>query len=394
MPASSQPSTRGRRDDHEGTVYQITTGPRAGEWRAQVSIAGGKRRSFSGRSEEIVKQKLLDARYEASHGLLAPPRGENFEQYARSYLAFRRHELRYNSERAYRRNLELHVFPHLGHMALVDIKSRDVKRVHLALLDSGHSAKTVQLVHGILSIVLAQAEIDELVPSNAAARVKVPRRKKPSFVPLDPSEIQTLLGAMRGDPLEALFLLTLGCGLRRGEACGVRWSDLDLAAGTLHLQGQIVREPKGVFVFSPLKSDTGADLLISVPPPVIAALNVHKDRQAFVRANAAELWVERDYVFTNAIGEPLDPMQAYRMFKLLLQRAGLRNQRFHDLRHATASLLLSWGLDLGMVSKLLRHSGLSITSDIYGHLYQQTSTELAERMGAFFSESEKIQEAR
>ena len=58
MPASSQPSTRGRRDDHEGTVYQLKTGPRAGEWRAQISLPGGKRRTFSGPTEEVVKQRL------------------------------------------------------------------------------------------------------------------------------------------------------------------------------------------------------------------------------------------------------------------------------------------------------------------------------------------------
>jgi len=390
VPASSQPSTRGRRDDHEGTVYQIKSGPRAGEWRAQISLPDGKRRGFSGRSEEIVKQKLLDARFRESHGLLAPPRGENFEEYARTWLAMRRHELRYNTLRSYRGNLEKHVFPIIGKLALPDIKRLDVQRVHLALLDSGHKAKTVHLIHSILTAVLAQAEADELVTSNIATKVRVPKREPPSFVPLEPGELQTLIGAMRGDPLEALFLLTLACGLRRGEVCGVRWFDLDLRRGTLQLRGQIVREPKGVFRFSPLKSTTGHSLVIDLPSRVVDALLAHKDRQSFLKTQAAELWTEQDYVFTNAIGDPLDPMQAYRMFKLLLKRAGLRDQRFHDLRHAAASLLLSWGLELWQVSKLLRHSGLSITSDVYGHLYQQTGRELAERMDAFLT----IQEAR
>ena len=396
MPASSQPSTHGRRDDHEGTIYQITRGPRAGEWRAQISLPDGKRRGFAGRSEEEVKQKLLDARFKLSHGLLAPARGETFEDYAKNWLASRRYELRYNSLRAYKLNLDLHVFPIIGSLALVDIKRRDLKRVHTTLLDTGHSAKTVQLVHGIVAAILRQAEEDELIPLGAApARMKLPKVKKPSFKPLDPTEIQTLLDVMRGDALEALFLLTITCGLRRGEVCGVRWSDLDLNKATLHLAGQIVREPKGKFVFSPLKSDTGETLIIDLAPPVINALLVHKDRQAFTKSQAAELWQEQDYVFTNAIGDPLDPMQAYRMFKLLLQRAGLRDQRFHDLRHAAASLLLSWGLEMWQVSKILRHSGLAITSDIYAHLYQQSGREIAEKMGAFIQEAHtRAQDAR
>lgn len=386
-------ATRHRRHDREGTVYQIKTGPRAGEWRAQLSVGGGDRRSFSGRSEDEVKQKLLDARFRASHGLLGPARGDTFEQYAREWLLLRSYELRYNTLRSYRRNLELHVFPHIGKMALVDIKRRDIQRIHIVLLDTGHKPKTVQLIHSIVRFVLAQAEVDELVSTNAAANMRLPKRQPPSFVPLDPNEILTLVAAMRGDPLEALFLLTVACGLRRGEACGVRWSDFHLTGeATLQLQGQIVRLPQSVFEFSPLKSTTGQSLLISVPPVVVDALLAHKDRQAFSRAQAAELWKEQDYVFTNAIGDPLDPMQAYRMFKLLLGRAGLRDQRFHDLRHATASLLLSWGLELWEVSKLLRHSGLSITSDIYGHLYQQTGKEIAEKMSAFIQAAR--QEAR
>src|SRR4029450_4197429 len=100
------------------------------------------------------------------------------------------------------------------------------------------------------------------------------------------------------------------------------------------------------------------------------------DRQAFSKSQARELWTEQDYVFTDAIGRPIDPMQAYRMFKVLLKRAGLRDQRSHERRHAAATLLLSWGLELWQVSKLLRHSSLSITSDVYGHLYQQTGREL------------------
>jgi Phage integrase, N-terminal SAM-like domain len=271
VPASSQPTPRGRREDYEGTVYQITSGPRAGEWRAQISLPGGKRRGFSGRTEEIVKQKLLDARFRASHGQLAPPRGENFEEYARGWLAMRRHELRYNSRRSYLRNLELHVFPHIGGMALLDIKHRDLQRVQMALLDTGHKPKTVRLVQGIVQLVLAQAEVDELIQS-VPRMPKVPKIQRPNFVPLDPSEIQTLLAAMRGDPLEALFLLTLTSALRRGEVCGIRWSDLDLDKATLHLAGQIVREPHGVFVYSPLKSDTGHTLVIDLAPPVIEAL--------------------------------------------------------------------------------------------------------------------------
>lgn len=388
MPASFQSSSHARRDNGEGTVYQLTTGPRAGSWRAQISLLGGKRKTFSGRTEEEVKQKLLDARWSASHGMLSPSRGESFEQYSLNWLTLRRYELAPRTLAVYRQQLRDQVFPLIGKLAPVDIRREHIKAVHIAMLDKGYKAKTVLLVHGIIGACLAQAEADGLIPSNPVRHTKPPKAQKASFSPLEPDEIKTLIAAMRGDPLEALFLITLTCGLRRGEACGIRWQDLNLQRGTLRLRGQVTRQAvpgqkKTVLGFAPLKTETGLGLQIDLAPPVITALLAHKDRQAFLKTQARELWQENDYVFTNPLGKPIDPMQAYRMFKALLKRAGLRDQRFHDLRHAAASLLLSWGLELWQVSKLLRHSNLGITSDVYAHLYQQTGRELADKMGAF-----------
>jgi integrase len=384
---SPQPSRRGRRADHEGTVYQIKRGPRSGEWRAQLSLPGGRRKNFSGRSRAEVEQKLLDARHAVSHGRLLPPRADTLAEYARGWLRARQYELSPRSQVVYRQVLDDHILPEIGHLPLLDIQPQHVRQMHVAVFDKGLKPRTVRLAHAVLSAVLDQAEKDQLVPLNVAGRVRLPRALPTDFTPLDPAEIQTLIAAMRGDPLEALFLLTLTTGLRRGEVCGVRWRDLDLERGSLRLVGQIQRQPGKGLAFVPLKSTTGHGHLIALAAPVVEAVEAHRDRQAFARAQARELWTEQGYVFTNAIGGPLDPMQAYRCFKALLQRAGLRDQRFHDLRHAAASLLLGWGMDLWQVSKLLRHSGIAITSDVYGHLYQQTGRELAERMGAFVEQA-------
>jgi integrase len=82
-----------------------------------------------------------------------------------------------------------------------------------------------------------------------------------------------------------------------------------------------------------------------------------------------------------------------RLFKQVLERAGLRDQRFHDLRHCTASLFVAWGVDLALVSKLLRHAGLSITADVYSTLYAHTAHELAERMGSFIQQARLAERA-
>src|SRR4029077_5382143 len=166
------------------------------------------------------------------------------------------------------------------------------------------------------------ANDDDIVMTNVATKVRTPKNKNRFVIePLDPAECQTLGVAMRGDPLEALFLLALSCGLRRGEVCGVRWQDLDLERGTLRLAGQTVRTPGrgSTLIFQPYtKSDTGLGMEIMLTPPAVAALLAHRDRQAFLKGNGAELWTEQGYGFTNEIGQPIEHVRVSRMFKLLL----------------------------------------------------------------------------
>ena len=103
-------------------------------------------------------------------------------------------------------------------------------------------------------------------------------------------------------------------------------------------------------------------------------------RQLEERLAAGSRWHDRDFVFTTPTGEPLDGSNVLHGFQAAIRRASLPHQRFHDLRHATATLLIEAGEELGVVSKILGHSNLGTTADIYAHLTPAMSQRVADRL--------------
>lgn len=176
-------------------------------------------------------------------------------------------------------------------------------------------------------------------------------------------------------------MTTLGLALRRGEVLGLRWQDVDWAKRQVTIAGQLQRidgEGGGLRWLEP-KTDASVAVL-DVPDFVVDALLAQKDRQALL--SGSPRWRESGYVFTTQRGGPLEPDNVTHYFPAFLKAQGMRHQRFHDLRHSAASLLVAIGVPLWQVSKILRHAGIAITSDTYGHLYPETSRAAADAYGA------------
>ncbi len=139
---------------------------------------------------------------------------------------------------------------------------------------------------------------------------------------------------------------------------------------------------EGKLTIVPLKTE-GSHRTIDLPNVIVDALRAHQDRQRFERDAAGERWQEHGLVFTTSIGTPLDGSNVWRYFKRHIKRAGLPDRRFHDLRHTAASLLRAQGVPIAEVSKILGHSGIQITNDLYTHLYAERRREIADGMDAF-----------
>jgi integrase len=176
-----------------------------------------------------------------------------------------------------------------------------------------------------------------------------------------------LPGGVRGDRLEALYILALTTGMREGELFGLRWADVNLANGALPLVKRLKT-----------RSSRQQVLLVSV---AVDALGRHLARQREERLLLGLAWDDHGLVFTNTVGKPLHPTNfLQRSFYPLLERAGLPRIRFHDLRHSAATLLLGLGIHPKIVSEMLGHSQIAITLDLYSHV---TATMQQEAVRAF-----------
>lgn len=198
---------------------------------------------------------------------------------------------------------------------------------------------------------------------------------------LTPEDARRLLDGARGDRLEALYSVALAFGLRQGEALGLKWSDIDLDTGILRVRRASQRIPHQGTQLVETKTERSRRTLV-MPPIVISALRSHRARQAMERLAAGEQWVDLDLVFPSAKGTLADGPNVTHRFHRLLQRAGLPPMRFHDLRHACASLLLVQGVHPRVVMETLGHSQISLTMNTYSHVLPALQREAADRMEA------------
>lgn len=174
----------------------------------------------------------------------------------------------------------------------------------------------------------------------------------------------------------------------------LHWDDIDLTDGTVLVHRTLQRlrdsEPdpvtgrrKGRLVEG--KTKTREESLLRLPAIVVHELEVHRRQQLKDRLSSPT-WVNPDLVFTTGVGTPLEPRNVNRAWTSLCRAAGVAPVRIHDLRHTAASLLLEQGIDLKVVQRLLRHSRLSTTADIYTHVSRQMETAAAAKMDAIFDQ--------
>jgi integrase len=198
--------------------------------------------------------------------------------------------------------------------------------------------------------------------------------------------------------LARCFSVALACGLRLGEATGLRWDDVDLDTGQIRVCQHLQRVGKKL-VLQDLKTEKSRRTLM-LPNICITGLRQHRKRQVRERLKAGSSWVETGLVFTTYAprgkkrkqGTALEPRNVVRVLHGILDSAKpkLPRARFHHLRYSAASLLIASGVALAEVSKLLGHSEIRITSDLYAHLMKETAAKAARHMDALLGSPQGV----
>jgi integrase len=340
-----------------------------------------KRKIFYGATEAEAKDKLLKARIDQSWGLPVATRRQSLAQFLDNWLENTiRRNARARTYEAFEVIVRLHLKPDFGRLRLEELTPQMVETLLNRKLESGLAPQTVVHIRKVLKMALKKALKWKLVARNAAAEADPPRMTRPDIHPLDDAQARRFVEAARGARLEALFVLAINTGMRRGELLGVRWSDVDLDRGTLRVAQQLLRIKTGL-VFSEPKSKKSRRTL-DLHAGLVAALRAHRARQLEERLRAGRDWQDSGLVFTSHCGTPFDPRNLTRDFLPILKAAGLPRIRFHDLRHTAATLLLMKGVQPLTVSETLGHSTIMITMSLYGHVLPSMKREAADVMQA------------
>jgi len=236
----------------------------------------------------------------------------------------------------------------------------------------------------VLRTAMRQAVSDRMLEHDPTANIKAPRPKSGTPTVLDVADARRLMDTVRGERLAPLLMVSLGLGIRRGELLGLRTSDVDLQAGTVTIRYSLRRVPVSTRVpgaewwrlVAP-KADSGRT--IPLPAFVAEALRVRieeRDREK----RAAKVWAPNDFVFSTPNGGPVPFTSLDTWWKRALERAGLPDMRWHELRASTATILLAEGVPELTVMAVLGHKSLEMTRR-YVKLLPRVSRDAADRMG-------------
>lgn len=369
-----------KRASGEGAIRQRSPGL----WEARVTTGwvDGKRvrRSVYGRSQREVLEKTRPLLAQAQRGEPPQSSSRTVAAFLEEWMAGLDLRLRPTTARRYRGILRVHAIPFIGTVRLARLTPQQVEALLAERRAAGLAPRTAWHLRAVLRSALTDAVRAGEATRNAASLAHPPKVEPFHVEPMTPARAQAILAAVAGTDLEVPVSLALWTGLRQGELLGLRWQDVDLAARCLRVE-LTLQHHGGDFSLEPTKTPKSRRT-IALPSPAADLLAQQRQRQLEQRLLMGPEWDTRfdGLVFTTPFGRPLDGRYLTVRFQRLVDRAGLGPIRFHDLRHAAATLMLASGTDLKVVSELLGHSAIATTANVYAGVLDELKAEAADRL--------------
>jgi integrase len=282
-------------------------------------------------------------------------------------------DLRPSTVRGYEMVIRLYIDPELGDVPLQRLDEARLEDFLVRLKsEPGRkarklSAQSIRNVLTVLSASLKDARRRRLVPRNPCADLERPAHKgkkgEHQGRQLTRDEARRLFQLLADERYGALIALMLTTGLRRSEAIGVRWSDIDWDRGVLEVH-QAITDVNGKLHTDEPKSHA-SERVIKLPRQMMALLRTHRERQRAQRETVGAGWQDHDLVFCTGKGKPLFPSNVYRRFSQLLQRAGIPHTGLHGLRRTVSSIVNAETGDIFIAAQLLGHAHPDVTRKHY-----------------------------
>jgi integrase len=307
------------------------------------------------------------------------------EAYLGQWLTHARTRVRPRTYQGYEGLIRLYAIPAVGQMDLGELHALDLQSLYASLMSERTppiSAGTVLNLHLVLTQAFGQAVRWGFLDRSPAAGAQPPRPRRPEPAVIDAELASRILEGARGHVLELPIAIALATGMRRGEILGLRWSDLDAGFSVAHVRRSLQTiDPEPVFEDPKTRRSRRA---VALPAFLLPYLSNQRQDQAGRRESLGASWQEHDLVIDSGDGSPVNPVNLSSAWPKFLKRAGLPHVRFHDLRHAHATLMLLQGVHPKVVSERLGHASIGITLDTYSHVLPGMQAEAAQAFDALF----------
>jgi integrase len=289
------------------------------------------------------------------------------EAFLTSWIEATRDRLAPRTAERYASIVQMHIVPVVGNVKLSKLAPEHLRKVYKVVKEKGLSDQTCLHVHRALHTALQYGVREERILSeNVASRVKAPvveRREQPA---VSREQVRFLMAAAKDTRLEMPIAVAAVTGLRRGELLALRWQHVDLGKASLFVAASLEhsKAATGRIRFKGPKSKTSRRV-IPLAPECVTLLRSHKAQQEREQALAGDAYVDHDLVFPKLDGCPWPPDAFSMQFAKLARSVGMRGFRFHDLRHAFASITLADGVSIKEVQALMGHSSPVVTLSVY-----------------------------
>ena len=307
-------------------------------------------------AQEAAEAAKLKTVRQYADGVFMPTKEATFSENARS---------------SYRMFLDKHILPVLGDVLLVEVSPAMISKLLIDFQRAGYAHATTVKLYNILNGIFEMAFLDDSIPMNPMLKVKrpAPRKdeqpKEESDKAYTVQELAYILSCAAQEPLQWQTYISLAAdtGLRRGECCGLQWSDIDFKAGAVTVRRNLqYTAAAGVYATSP---KNGKVRVVDVGPDTLALLKQLREKQA---QSCISKWC-----FTQeGTAEPMHPQSPTRYFQKFGQRYGVKDFHPHKLRHSSASIAITSGADVVSVSERLGHSDTAVTLRMYAHANEES----------------------
>ena len=374
-----------RRANGEGNIRKRKDGRWEGRYTAGRNPATGRAiyKNVLGKTQAEVKEKLKKA-IEETKGLdVAKGQRYTVGQWMDVwYKYYAQIKLRPSSHKTYEGYIKNHIKPNIGNIPLTKLTTLDLQRLYQKLLTEGRvdrlesqnqpkglSPKTVRNINQVISSAMQLAIQQHLISHDPTDGCALPKTEHREMQTLSADQLAAFLLEAKHSGVFEMYYIELATGLRRGELLGLKWEDIGFDNRTLRVRRQVGRI-NGEVREAPLKTKN-AYRTISLGADAIGVLRQQREKQP-----------SSSYVFPGPTGGPIAPDSVLHMLHRVLDRAGLPEIRFHDLRHTFATLALQNGVDVKTVSGMLGHFSAGFTLDTYAHVTTAAQRQAAETMGA------------